>query len=77
VSGLVIAPAVSRRRAARSAGDWLPALALFVLAIAAWEGAIAAFHIQQFLLPRPGIGQFVARARCGEELKSARAAVAP
>jgi NitT/TauT family transport system permease protein len=42
---------------ARAAGDrlveWVPALAVFVLAIALWEGAIAAFHIQQFLLPRP------------------------
>jgi NitT/TauT family transport system permease protein len=26
---------------------------VFVLVIAAWEGVIAAFHIQQFLLPRP------------------------
>ena len=33
--------------------EWLPALAVFVLGIAVWEGSIAAFHIQQFLLPRP------------------------
>jgi len=42
---------------ARAAGDrfveWAPAIAVFVLAILLWEGAIAAFHIQQFLLPRP------------------------
>lgn len=42
---------------ARAAGDrfveWAPAVAVFVLAIVLWEGAIAAFHIQQFLLPRP------------------------
>jgi NitT/TauT family transport system permease protein len=42
---------------ARAAGgrvvEWVPAVAVFVLAIAAWEGAISAFHIQQFLLPRP------------------------
>jgi NitT/TauT family transport system permease protein len=42
---------------ARAAGDrfveWAPAIAVFVLGIALWEGAIAAFHIQQFLLPRP------------------------
>jgi NitT/TauT family transport system permease protein len=42
---------------ARAAGDrfveWAPAVAVFVLAILLWEGAIAAFHIQQFLLPRP------------------------
>jgi NitT/TauT family transport system permease protein len=37
----------------RRVADWTPAIAFFVLAIAAWEGAIAAFHIQQFLLPRP------------------------
>jgi NitT/TauT family transport system permease protein len=34
-------------------GEWLPALVVFAVVIAAWEGAIAAFHIQQFLLPRP------------------------
>jgi NitT/TauT family transport system permease protein len=42
---------------ARAAGDrfveWAPAIAVFVLGIALWEGAISAFHIQQFLLPRP------------------------
>jgi NitT/TauT family transport system permease protein len=38
---------------ARKASDWGPALVVFVLVIAAWEGVIAAFHIQQFLLPRP------------------------
>ena len=42
---------------ARAAGDrfveWAPAIAVFVLGIVLWEGAIAAFHIQQFLLPRP------------------------
>ena len=42
---------------ARTAGDklveWLPAIAVFVLGIALWEGAISAFHIQQFLLPKP------------------------
>jgi NitT/TauT family transport system permease protein len=34
-------------------GDWIPALAVFAIVIAAWEGSISAFHIQQFLLPRP------------------------
>jgi NitT/TauT family transport system permease protein len=38
---------------ARKAGEWGPALAVFVLVIAAWEGGIALFHVQQFLLPRP------------------------
>jgi NitT/TauT family transport system permease protein len=37
----------------RKAGDWGPALVVFVLVIALWEGSIAAFHIQQFLLPKP------------------------
>ena len=39
--------------AVRRGVDWLPAIVVFVLAIGAWEGAIAAFHIQQFLLPKP------------------------
>jgi len=39
--------------ALRKATDWGPALVVFALVIAAWEGSIAAFHIQQFLLPRP------------------------
>jgi NitT/TauT family transport system permease protein len=34
--------------------DWLPAIVVFVGAIAIWDLAIRAFHIQQFLLPRPG-----------------------
>jgi len=33
--------------------EWVPALVVFAIVIAAWEGSIAAFHIQQFLLPRP------------------------
>ena len=37
----------------RKASDWTPALVVFVLVIAAWQGIIAAFHIQQFLLPKP------------------------
>ena len=39
--------------AVRRVADWTPAIVVFVLAIAAWEGAIAAFHVQQFLLPKP------------------------
>jgi NitT/TauT family transport system permease protein len=38
----------------RRAIDWLPAIVVFVSAIAIWDLAIRAFHIQQFLLPRPG-----------------------
>jgi len=33
--------------------EWLPAILVFVLAIAAWQGSIALFHIQRFLLPKP------------------------
>jgi NitT/TauT family transport system permease protein len=40
-------------RLGRKAREWMPALVVFVLVIAAWEGGIAAFHVQQFLLPRP------------------------
>ncbi|HUZ81487.1 MAG TPA: ABC transporter permease [Gaiellaceae bacterium] len=31
----------------------MPALAVAAVVLATWEGGIAAFHIQQFLLPRP------------------------
>jgi NitT/TauT family transport system permease protein len=41
------------RSVGRNVRDWIPAVAVFVLGILAWEGAIAAFHIQRFLLPRP------------------------
>ncbi len=34
--------------------DWLPAILVFIGAIAVWDLAIRVFHIQQFLLPRPG-----------------------
>jgi NitT/TauT family transport system permease protein len=44
---------VTLRAAGGRLAEWVPAIAVFVLAIALWEGAIAAFHIQQFLLPRP------------------------
>jgi len=39
--------------ALRRTREWAPALVVFALVIAAWEGSISAFHIQQFLLPRP------------------------
>ena len=47
------APRSVGRRVGRTALDWIPALAVFVLGIAAWQGLIAAFHIQEFLLPKP------------------------
>jgi len=55
MSGLAVtgvAPGIGRRFS-QQARDWVPALAVFVLAIAVWQGAIAAFNIQQFLLPKP------------------------
>jgi len=33
--------------------DWLPAIVVFVLAIALWQGLTTAFHVQTFLLPKP------------------------
>jgi NitT/TauT family transport system permease protein len=38
----------------RRARDWIPALAVFVLAIAAWQLSIQIFGIERFLLPKPG-----------------------
>jgi NitT/TauT family transport system permease protein len=38
----------------RRSVDWLPAILVFIGAIAIWDLAIRVFHIQQFLLPRPG-----------------------
>lgn len=55
MSGLVvtgISPGMGRRLG-RQAREWLPAVVVFALAIAVWQGAIAAFHVQQFLLPKP------------------------
>jgi len=40
-------------RLGRRAVDWLPALVVLVAALALWQGLIAAFHVQQFLLPKP------------------------
>jgi NitT/TauT family transport system permease protein len=33
--------------------DWLPALVVFVLVIALWEGLTTAFDVETFLLPKP------------------------
>ncbi|HEV8462865.1 MAG TPA: ABC transporter permease [Gaiellaceae bacterium] len=33
--------------------EWIPAIIVFVLGIAAWQVSIEAFHIQRFLLPKP------------------------
>jgi NitT/TauT family transport system permease protein len=33
--------------------EWIPAIIVFALGIAAWQISIEAFHIQRFLLPKP------------------------
>jgi NitT/TauT family transport system permease protein len=33
--------------------EWIPAIVVFALGIAAWQISIDAFHIQRFLLPKP------------------------
>jgi NitT/TauT family transport system permease protein len=56
MSGVLITPGVSARfgtTAARQVRDWLPAVVVFVGGIAIWQGSIVAFHVQQFLLPKP------------------------
>jgi NitT/TauT family transport system permease protein len=40
-------------RAARQAGEWFPALVVFVVVIGLWEGLVRGLHVQQFLLPKP------------------------
>jgi NitT/TauT family transport system permease protein len=56
VSAVAVA---DRQRSARSdrvlhtAGEWLPALVVFVLVVGVWEGLTRALHVQQFLLPKP------------------------
>jgi NitT/TauT family transport system permease protein len=37
----------------RQAGEWLPALVVFVLVVGLWEGLTRALHVEQFLLPKP------------------------
>jgi NitT/TauT family transport system permease protein len=43
-------PATLRSRTA----GWIPALIVFVAAIAVWHFSIVVFHIEKFLLPKPG-----------------------
>jgi NitT/TauT family transport system permease protein len=55
VSGVVISergPTVGGR-AVRQAGEWLPALVVFLVVVGLWEGIVRALHVQQFLLPKP------------------------
>jgi NitT/TauT family transport system permease protein len=46
---------VSYAAVQRRALDWAPPIAVFVLGIAAWQGLVAAFHVQEFLLPKPSV----------------------
>jgi NitT/TauT family transport system permease protein len=41
------------RMVGRRLRDWVPALAVFVLGIALWEGLVRGLDIQRFLLPAP------------------------
>ena len=50
---VVVAAPGRALRTARSLRDWIPALVIFVLGIAIWEGAIKLLDIQKFLLPAP------------------------
>src|SRR5262249_16204026 len=50
----------NRRRGARVTlqrriVDWLPAAGVFVLGILLWQGLVAAFNVQEFLLPKPTV----------------------
>jgi NitT/TauT family transport system permease protein len=47
-----VAPGAGRR-AARQVRDWIPAAVVLVATLAIWQGAIAVFDIQKFLLPSP------------------------
>ena len=40
-------------RVGRTLWDWLPAVVVFVAAIALWEGLVRGLDIQNFLLPPP------------------------
>jgi NitT/TauT family transport system permease protein len=46
-----VTAAVIQRRAL----EWLPALVVFALGIGLWQGLVAAFHVQEFLLPKPSV----------------------
>jgi NitT/TauT family transport system permease protein len=41
--------------AQRRALEWAPALAVFAIGIAAWEGLVTVFNVQEFLLPKPSV----------------------
>ncbi len=35
--------------------EWAPAFAVFAIGILAWQGLVAAFNVQEFLLPKPSV----------------------
>ncbi len=39
----------------RSLVEWAPAFAVFAIGILAWQGLVAAFDVQEFLLPKPSV----------------------
>jgi len=55
VSGMVVTGVSPGRgrRLSQQLREWLPALIVLAAGIGIWQGAIAAFHVQQFLLPKP------------------------
>jgi NitT/TauT family transport system permease protein len=52
VASTSVTPGVGRR-AARQAREWFPAVIVLVATLLVWQGAIAVFDIQKFLLPSP------------------------
>jgi NitT/TauT family transport system permease protein len=56
VSGLAVeqppGPGIGSRTT-RQAREWLPAVAVLALGLGLWEGLVAAFAVQRFLLPPP------------------------
>jgi NitT/TauT family transport system permease protein len=42
-------------RVAKQAAEWAPAALVLVAVLAVWQGAVDAFHVQQFLLPKPTV----------------------
>jgi NitT/TauT family transport system permease protein len=46
---------VSYAHVQRRVLEWAPAIAVFAIGIAAWQGLVAAFHVQEFLLPKPSV----------------------
>ena len=57
MSAVGVQPTPARGALARTVGrrvtDWAPAAAVLVLGLVAWQGLVAAFNVQQFLLPKP------------------------